>query len=82
MGFIFPEGIEKSKKSFEGKPEKEQLLMTHLPSLSLQIPELLQSRGRITVREVVTLRAANRNTVKKHLKALVEKKLLQQNGIG
>ena len=71
-----PEKLEKEKL------EKEKLLMTQLPQLSLQILELIKSRGRITISEVVTLTESNRNTVKKHLEALVEKNYLQQSGVG
>ncbi len=39
-------------------------------------------RGRITIAEIVKLTGANRNTVKKHLAALVEANHLAQHGRG
>lgn len=56
--------------------------MSQLPELSLAILEFVQSRGRITVKDVVSLTNANRNTVKKHLENLGENNYLQQNGVG
>jgi Fic family protein len=79
---FFLKALRNQKQRLEGKLEKEKLLMTQLPQLSLQILELIRSRGRITISEVVTLTEANRNTVKKHLEALVKKNYLQQSGVG
>ena len=71
-------------KDFYGlttKIEREKILMAKLPYLSLQILELVKSRGRITISEVVTLTNANRNTIKKHLEQLVAANHLEKNGI-
>jgi Fic family protein len=79
---FFLKALRSQKQRLESKLEKEKLLMAQLPQLSLQILELIKSRGRITISEIVTLTEANRNTVKKHLEALVENNYLQQSGIG
>lgn len=79
---FFLKALQKQKQRLEVKLEREKLLMGQLPELSLQILELAKSRGRITVREIVTITNANRNTVKKHLETLVEQNHLQQNGTG
>ncbi len=70
------------KRRLEVKLEKEKLLLVQLPELSLQILELIKLRGRITNSEIVTFTKANRNTVKKHLEAMVAAQHLQMNGIG
>jgi predicted HTH transcriptional regulator len=57
-------------------------LLGQLPELSLKIVELAKSRGRITISNVVLLTEANRNTIKKHLEALVDDKHLLKHGIG
>ena len=63
------------------KIEREKILMAKLPDLSLQILNLVKSRGRIRISEVVTLSNANRNTIKKHLEQLVTASHLEKNGI-
>ena len=70
------------KRRLEVKLEKEKLLLGQLPELSLQILELIKLRGRITNSEIVTFTKANRNTIKKHLEAMVAAQHLQMNGIG
>ncbi|MFT4022907.1 MAG: Fic family protein, partial [Flavihumibacter sp.] len=79
---FFLRALQKQKQRLEVKLERERLLMKQLPELSLQILELARSRGRVTVREIVTITSANRNTVKKHVEALAEKNYLQQEGSG
>jgi Fic family protein len=79
---FFLKALRQHKQRLEVKLEREKLLMGQLQELSLQILELAKSRGRVTVREIVTLTDANRNTVKKHLESLVENNYLQQNGEG
>jgi predicted HTH transcriptional regulator len=56
--------------------------MVQLPQLSLQILELVKSRGRITNSNIVAITNANRNTVKKHLETLVGDQYIQKNGTG
>jgi Fic family protein len=79
---FFLNALRHQKQRLEGKLEREKLLMGQLPELSLQILEHVKSRGRITVKEIVMLTNANRNTVKRHLEILVEKNYLLQNGQG
>ncbi|MBX2921797.1 MAG: Fic family protein [Chitinophagaceae bacterium] len=79
---FFLKALQHQKKRLEVKLEKEKLLMTTLPELSIEILELIKSRGRITIGEIVTLTNANRNTVKKHLESLVQNNYLQKNGTG
>jgi len=66
----------------EVKLEQEKILLGQLPGLSLKIVELAKSRGRITITEIVVLTEANRNTMKKHLEALVNDKHLIKYGVG
>ncbi|WP_245801754.1 DUF977 family protein [Chitinophaga sancti] len=82
MAAIFLRALQRQKRRLEAKVEKENLLLMQLPELSLQILQLVQSRGKATISDIVTITNANRNTVKKHLEMLVETKRLQKNGIG
>ena len=79
---FFLRALQRHKRRLEEKLEREKVLALQLPGLSLDILDSVKSRGRITVREVVALTEANRNTVKKHLEALVEKNYLKRNGAG
>lgn len=78
----FLKALQQQKDKLEKKIEREKILSQQLPELSLQILELVKSRGRITINEVVTLTGANRNTIKKHLENLSQTRHLQKNGIG
>lgn len=77
---FFLKALKEQKKRLETKVEREKLLLTKLPELSLQILELIKSRGRVTISEVVTLTSANRNTIKKHLEALAADNHIQKQG--
>lgn len=79
---FFLKALKQQKQRLEVKLEREKLLLGQLPKLSLKILELVKSRGRITIGEIVVLTAANRNTIKKHLEALVSDKHLQKHGVG
>lgn len=79
---FFLRALRHQKKRLEAKVEHENLLLAQLPQLSLQILQLVKSRGRATISDFVTVTGANRNTVKKHLETLVETNRLQKNGVG
>lgn len=79
---FFLRALRQQKKRLEAKVEQENLLMMQLPELSLKILQLVKSRSKATISDIVTVTNANRNTVKKHLEALVDTKRLQKNGVG
>jgi len=64
------------------KVEREKIVLAVLPELSIQLLELTNERGRITMAEAVSLTRANRNTVKVHLRKLVDLGHLVQHGTG
>lgn len=66
----------------EKKVEREKIVMATLPELSLQIVEFTREHGRVTMREVIQLTGASRNTLKQHFRALVERGTLNQHGSG
>lgn len=77
---FFLRTMQKHKIRLEQKIGNISSKNTELPLLSGQIAELFDSRERLTISEIVTLTGANVNTVKKHLKDLVDKKLLIKHG--
>jgi Fic family protein len=79
---FFLRALQQQKQRLEQKIEHEKIILDALPPLSLRILDLAGERGRISVSEAVTLTGANRNTVKKHLQALVAKNRLERHGRG
>jgi predicted ArsR family transcriptional regulator len=56
--------------------------MSPLAPLSEKILEIVRQHGRVTVREAAAAFGANRNTVKDHLKRLVQAGRLSPRGRG
>ncbi|MBA3827959.1 MAG: Fic family protein [Taibaiella sp.] len=81
LNFFF-EVLRQQKQRLETKIEEDRSLVAQIPPLSLRILEMIKLNGRITNSEIVTNTGANRNTVKKHLEALVSSAYLQLNGTG
>ena len=78
----FLTALQRQKLQLERKISRERIVIGALPNLSVQILELAKDHGRLTIGQIVTLTNANRNTVKKHLKALVAANHLAQHGTG
>ena len=78
----FLRALRNQKQRLETKIEREQILLTKLPQLSVNILELATEHGRLSVSQIVELTGANRNTVKKHLQSLVKNQHLGQYGKG
>lgn len=78
----FLRALQQQKKRLEKKIERERIMVDTLAELSVQILELAREQGRITISQVVRITGANRNTVKKHLQALVSANYLTQHGTG
>ena len=66
----------------EKKVEREKLVLAPMPELSMRIVEFAREHGRVTIGEAVKLTGANRNTLKQHFRALVERGNLNQHGSG
>lgn len=78
----FLRALKQQKLQLETRIERELALAVRLPALSASIIELATEHGRLTVSQIVELTGANRNTVKKHLQALVANGQLVQHGKG
>lgn len=73
--------LKKQKDVLLRKIEREQILEKLAP-LAEKIIVFTKERGRITIADAVTLLSANRNTVKLHLRQLVQQGYLEQHGRG
>ncbi len=78
---FFLTSLKRQKDVLLGKIEWEQLL-EKLPPLAEKMLVVARERGRITIADAVTLLSANRNTVKLHLRQLVQQGYLRQHGTG
>ncbi len=78
----FLRSLRKQMQHLKTKIKRERILVDKLPELSVNILELATEHGRLTVSQIVELTGANRNTVKKHLQALVASQHLSQHGKG
>ena len=79
---FFLRALQSQKQRLERKMERERIMLAALPELSVLILELAREHGRITVAEAVRVSGASRNTIKDHLKALVERGHLTPHGAG
>lgn len=78
---FFMISLKKQKDSLLYKIEREQLLEKLAP-LEEKMLAITRERGRLTIADAVTLLSANRNTVKLHLRQLVQQGYLEQHGSG
>lgn len=79
---FFLRSLSEQVRRLERKVEREKLVLAVLPELSLQIIEFTREHGRVTMGEAIKMTGANRNTLKQHLRALVERGHLNQHGNG
>lgn len=68
--------------ALEKKVAHEKMVLSALPALSLLIVEMAKSNGRVNMNDIVLASGANRNTVKIHLRKLVQAGQIKQNGAG
>ncbi len=78
---FFLECMVAQKNALQKKVERERII-GELPPLSQQIVQLAREHGRVTISDAVKISGANRNTIKFHLKKLVETGRLSQHGTG
>ena len=79
---FFLRALHQQMKRLEKKVEREHIMLAALPELSLQILEYAREHGRVTIKEMVTLTGASRNTLKEHFRKLVENRQLVMQGKG
>ncbi len=78
----FLRALHQQVRRLRSKMEREALLATKLPALSLLLLDHARAHGRITMSEAVTLTGSSRNTLKTHFRSLVERRLLALHGSG
>ena len=78
---FFLKALKAQKENLARKLDREKEL-ERLPALSSEILQVVKERGRLTMADAVTLTGANRNTLKVHLRRLVNRGRLAQHGTG
>ena len=79
---FFLRSLAEQVRRLEKKVEREKVVLAALPELSLHIVEFAREHGRVTMGDAMKLTSASRNTLKQHLRGLVERGHLQQRGSG
>ena len=77
----FLKTLKKQKDVLQKRLEEEKTVsLSEIPVLSGLILNLTLAHTKVTVSDVQKFTKANRNTIKKHLQALVQKGLLKKHG--
>lgn len=79
---FFLRSLTEQVRRLEKKVEREKIVLAALPALSLKIVEFAREHGRVTMAEAIKLTGASRNTLKQHLRNLVERGHFSQHGSG
>jgi Fic family protein len=74
--------LREQARRLQRKVEREKLILSHLPELSLRILEHAREHGRVSTGDMVRLTGVSRNTLKEHFRHLVEKQHLTRHGAG
>ena len=79
---FFLRALQQQMKRLSKKIEREKLVLSSLPELSLRILDHVREHGRVSVGDIIKLTGASRNTLKVQFKQLVEKGHLTKQGGG
>jgi Fic family protein len=79
---FFLRSLAEQVRRLEKKVERERIVLSALPELSLQIVEFAREHGRVTIGDAIRLTGASRNTLKQHFRNLVGRGHLEQQGSG
>jgi Fic family protein len=64
------------------KVEREKIVLSAIPELSVKILDYAREHGRVTMGDIVALTGTSRNTLKQHFRHLLEKRHLIMHGSG
>jgi Fic family protein len=79
---FFLRALQQQMKRLDKKIEREKIVLSAIPELSVKILEYAREHGRVTIGEIVTLTGTSRNTLKQHFRQLLEKGHLVLHGRG
>lgn len=79
---FFLRALQQQMKRLAAKIERERLVFSSLPELSLRILDHAREHGRVSAGEIIKLTGASRNTLKQQFRQLVERGYLIRHGGG
>jgi Fic family protein len=79
---FFLRSLKRQKDRLEVKLEREKIMRSSLPQLSVSILEMAKEHGRITTGEIENYTQASRSTIKARINELISMKKLARNGKG
>jgi Fic family protein len=79
---FFLKSLQQQMQRLSRKIERERLLRSNLPALSVRILDHAREHGRVSAGEMIRLTGASRNTLKEHFRQLVVKGYLTRHGGG
>lgn len=79
---FFLRALQQQTTRLASKIEREKMLSSNLPDLSLRILDHVRQHGRVTVGDAIKLTGASRNTLKQQFQRLVERNHLARHGGG
>jgi len=79
---FFLRALQQQMKRLAKKVEREKIVLSALPELSVQILEHAREHGRVTIGDMTTITGVSRNTLKRHFSHLLEKGHLALHGSG
>jgi len=79
---FFLQSLRSQKQRLEVKVEHERIAIAALPGLSIQVLEFVKDHGRASVADLARVTGASRNTIKDHVRKLVDAGDLERQGAG
>lgn len=74
--------LQRQMQRLRTRVERERLMIGSLPDLSARILDLVREQGRLTIGDAARVTGVSRNTLKQHLRRLVEDGHLRLHGAG
>jgi len=79
---FFLRALQQQMKRLAKKVEREKIVLSAIPELSVNILEYAREHGRVTIGDIVTVTGTSRNTLKQHFRQLLKKGHLVMHGRG
>ena len=79
---FFLKSLQQQVKRLEIKVEREKIIFSTIPELSVLIIDQARNHGRVTIGAMVEVTGVSRNTLKEHFRTLVSKNHLELHGKG
>lgn len=79
---FFLRGLQQQMQRLAKKVEREKIVLSAMPELSLRIVEHAREHGRVSIGDMATLTGTSRNTLKVHFRQLLAKRQLVMHGRG